>query len=58
MPQLPLSVIHPSAVWLVDGVRILKFFILTVCFTFTIKAFKWFTGIKCSVLFKFHEMSS
>lgn len=30
----------------------MKFVIVTVCSTLTVKTFKWFTGIKCSVMIR------
>lgn len=37
---------YTRVVWLVDGISILKFFILRVCFTVIVKTPKWFTGIR------------
>lgn len=35
-----------SPTHMLDGIRMVKVFILTVCFTFIVKTLKWFTGIR------------
>lgn len=35
-----------AALHTLDGIRIVKVFLLTVCFTFIVKTLTWFTGIR------------